>query len=120
MRRVIIMKTKAFFSTLVALPFLLLSSTHAIMKTIKSPVNANGCPVTLDFKLKQLASAKSGEQGINLCEAYKGKVVLIVNTASKCGFTDQFGELETLYEKYKDKGLVVLGFPSNDFGGQDH
>ena len=81
----------------------------------QAPVNANGCPATLDFKLKSLASTDL----VNLCEAYKGKVVLIVNTASKCGFTDQFGELEALYEKYKEKGLVVLGFPSNDFGGQD-
>ncbi len=50
---------------------------------------------------------------------YEGKVVLIVNTASKCGFTPQFGELEELYKKYKDRGLVVLGFPCNQFAEQD-
>src|SRR6516165_5090522 len=51
--------------------------------------------------------------------AYKGKVLLIVNVASKCGFTPQYKALEAVYEKYKDKGLVVLGFPCNQFGGQE-
>jgi glutathione peroxidase len=73
------------------------------------------CPPTLDFELRRLNS----EERVNLCQSYQGKVVLIVNTASKCGFTPQYEGLETLYDKYKDRGLVVLGFPSNDFGGQE-
>ncbi|CAA0107373.1 Hydroperoxy fatty acid reductase gpx1 [Halioglobus japonicus] len=50
---------------------------------------------------------------------YEGKVLLVVNTASKCGFTPQFGGLEEMYEKYKDKGFEILGFPCNQFGKQD-
>ena len=50
---------------------------------------------------------------------FKGKTVLVVNTASQCGFTPQYSALEAVYKKYKDKGLVVLGVPSNDFGGQE-
>ena len=51
--------------------------------------------------------------------AYRGKVVLIVNVASRCGFTPQYAGLEALYEKYKDRGFVILGFPANNFGGQE-
>lgn len=50
---------------------------------------------------------------------YKGKTLLIVNVASKCGYTKQYAELEKLYEQYKDKGLVILGFPANNFKGQE-
>jgi glutathione peroxidase len=59
-----------------------------------------------------------GEEPLPLSQ-FKGKVLLIVNTASKCGFTKQYEGLEALYEKYKDKGLVIIGVPSNDFGKQE-
>ena len=52
-------------------------------------------------------------------EQYKGDVMLIVNTASECGFTPQFEGLQKLYDNYKDKGFIVLGFPCNQFGGQE-
>ena len=69
----------------------------------------------LDQDFRRLASTEE----INLCEVYGGKVLLIVNTASKCGNTPQYDGLEKLYEQYGDDGLVVLGFPSNDFMGQE-
>jgi len=62
--------------------------------------------VTIDGKTRKLAD-------------YKGKVLLVVNTASKCGFTPQYKGLEALYEKYRDRGFVVLGFPCNQFGQQE-
>jgi len=65
-----------------------------------------------DFKVKDM----DGKE-VSLSE-YKGKVLLIVNTATKCGFTPQYEELQEMYEKYKDKGLVILDFPCNQFGGQ--
>ena len=55
----------------------------------------------------------------NICEVYKGQLMLVVNTASRCAFTDQYDDLEKLYSEYKDRGLVVIGFPSNDFGNQE-
>ena len=62
----------------------------------------------------------SSLQGKNVSmEEYKGKVVVVVNTASKCGFTPQYEGLEKLYKDYKDKGLVILGFPCNQFGNQE-
>ena len=61
----------------------------------------------------------AGKAPVNLQKAYAGKVLLVVNTASKCGFTPQFEGLEALHAKYKDKGFAVLGFPSGDFMDQE-
>jgi glutathione peroxidase len=79
------------------------------------PVQASPAKDLLDFDARRLGS----DETVNLKEAYGGKVVLIVNTASKCAFTGQYEGLEKLYATYRDRGLVVLGFPSNDFGGQE-
>ncbi|SEF71386.1 glutathione peroxidase [Nitrosomonas ureae] len=78
--------------------------------------SALACNSTLlDQNFRKLAESEM----VNLCETYAGKVLLVVNTASKCGYTPQYEELEQLYNKYQSKGLVVLGFPSNDFMGQE-
>jgi glutathione peroxidase len=69
----------------------------------------------LDQDFRRLAS----DEVINLGESYSGKVILVVNTASKCGNTPQYEGLEKLYEEFREDGLVVLGFPSNDFFGQE-
>jgi glutathione peroxidase len=69
----------------------------------------------LNQDFRRLAS----DEVVNLADAYTGKVILVVNVASKCGNTPQYEGLEALYQEYGDKGLVVLGFPSNDFMGQE-
>lgn len=72
---------------------------------------AQKCPSFLDQDFRKLHSSQS----VNLCKAYPGKPLLIVNTASHCGFTPQFKGLEAIHSKYKDRGLVVVGFSSDDF-----
>jgi glutathione peroxidase len=95
-----------------------LTSTSALAQTpaataAPAPV-AQSCPVLL----KQTFNRLQDDAPQNLCQ-YAGKVVLVVNTASYCGYTTQYEGLEKLYAKYGSKGLVVLGFPSNDFGKQE-
>ena len=72
------------------------------------------CPALLNYSFPGLQDEKPR----SMCE-YTGKVVLVVNTASFCGYTSQYEGLERLYDKYKARGLVVVGFPSNDFGNQE-
>ena len=71
------------------------------------------CPAILDHKFANLM-----DEPVPLCQ-FHGKVLLIVNTASECGYTPQYDGLEKLYRRYRDRGFMVLGFPANDFGGQE-
>ena len=89
-------------------------NTNANKNTTKTGDQALGsasCPAWLDETFRKLHSTDD----INLCKAFAGKPLLIVNTASHCGFTYQFTGLESLHQRYKDKGLTVIGFASNDF-----
>ena len=84
----------------------------SLLFLIHVPVMA-ACPALLDRSVESI-----DERPRSLCE-FAGSVVLIVNTASQCGYTPQYQGLEDLYRKYRSRGLVILGFPSNDFGGQE-
>ena len=75
---------------------------------------AAACPALLQQSQPRLQD----ERPVNLCD-FAGRVLVVVNTASRCGYTPQYQSLEKLYQRYKDRGLVVLGFPSNDFGQQE-
>lgn len=82
---------------------------------VTSPVlAADSCPPLLNHSFPSLQEQKPQ----SLCQ-WQGKVLLVVNTASYCGFTSQYDGLEKLYARLKDRGLVVVGFPSNDFGNQE-
>lgn len=110
------MKNQSRLNTLVAAALAVAAlapmstSSHAAPAT---PANAS-CPTILQHRFDRLQDEKPQD----LCQ-YAGQVVLVVNTASYCGFTQQYKGLEELYRRYRDRGLVVLGFPSNDFGQQE-
>ena len=120
------MKTRALISTFAAAVLGLSATAWLAAKpgdvkdTIKDPSSApakaekDGQPVSpLQFKLKDIDG-----KDLDLSQ-YKGKPVLLVNVASKCGLTKQYTALQALYEKYKDQGLVVVGIPANNFNGQE-
>lgn len=86
-----------------------------LMTLLLSPGAWAACAPNLDFRVTPLG----GGEPVHLCQAYADRVMLIVNTASKCAFTDQYAGLEGLHDRYRDAGLAVLGFPSNDFGNQE-
>jgi len=97
---------------------LLLSATSTTAtaqepKASPAPKTTVACPAILNQQFDTLQGKKT-----NLCQ-YAGKVMLVVNTASYCGFTQQYEGLQTLYEKFQARGLVVVGFPANDFGKQE-
>ena len=101
------MTLRATFKAFLGLGFGLFLSMGAMAA---EPAKAAACPALLQHNLLRLQDEKPQL----LCQ-YSGKVLLVVNTASYCGFTSQYKDLEALHAKYADKGLVVLGFPSNDF-----
>lgn len=98
-----------FFSTLN-----IMVNTTVFAEQVLSPKTNSACPAVLQHQFARLQD----ESLQSLCQ-YAGKAVLVVNTASYCGFTSQYEGLEALYAKYEKQGLVVLGFPSNDFGKQE-
>lgn len=82
--------------------------------TVKAEPESNvksECSAWFDQQFNKLNSTES----VKLCDQFAGQVLVVVNTASQCGFTPQFEQLETVYQNYKDKGVSVIGFPSNDF-----
>lgn len=103
----------AVFASLIVLAAAAPSAVPAAAAGDKA--GAAACPTFLDHEFRKLHSS----QKVNLCREFAGKPMLIVNTASHCGFTPQFKGLEAVHQKYKDKGLVVVGFSSNDFNQED-
>lgn len=89
----------------------ILASNNALAAA--SSKNSEPCPTILDHRFMSLQGKPQ-----DFCQ-YRGKVLLVVNTASYCGYTEQYQGLQALYDKYQQRGLVVVGFPANDFGKQE-
>jgi len=96
---------KIIFLSVITIAFLVHTPVTVAAK------KANECPSYLNSTFKKLHASDS----INLCELTQGKPVLLVNTASNCGYTPHFKKLEAIHKKYAEQGLVVIGFPSDDF-----
>ena len=84
-----------------------------IITIMGTSVNADNSKLAYDFEFKDLDGST-----IKLSE-YKNKVIVIINVASQCGFTNQYEDMQKIWEKYQSKGIVILGVPSNDFGKQE-
>lgn len=98
------MRTTIIAGTILAISALAAPTSFAATKD---------CPPMLDHRFQSLQG-----KPMDLCQ-FKGKTLLVVNTASYCGYTGQYEGLEALYDKYRDRGLVIVGFPANDFGKQE-
>lgn len=109
-RQTKIMRSLGYLAT-VALAFYWLTPLPAHAERDKRPI----CNENSRYSKRQLNS----DQVDNLCQTHRGKVILVVNTASRCAFTDQYEGLEKLYSRFRERGLVVIGFPSNDFANQE-
>jgi glutathione peroxidase len=105
------MKTAHVVATFVSLVAVLHVSPAPHVSAVATASAAASCPEFLDQEYRKLHSSDS----VNLCTLAAGKPLLIVNTASHCGYTPQFKGLEEAHQKYKDRGLVVIGFASDDF-----
>ena len=96
-----------------AISLLVIASLGIFVAPLRSTAAESPCPAVLDHKFANLM-----DEPVSLCQ-FRGKVLLIVNTASECGYTPQYDGLEKLYRRYRDQGFAVLGFPANDFGAQE-
>jgi glutathione peroxidase len=92
---------------------LIIATLAALAFPVPNTAAESPCPSVLDHQFSNLK-----DEPVSLCR-FSGKVLLIVNTASECGYTPQYEGLEKLYRRYRDKGFAILGFPANDFGAQE-
>src|SRR5690242_411838 len=112
--RIVIEKIQRRKTMLARLIYTFIVAVVAVFPTpTPSTAAESSCPSILDHKFANLM-----DEPVSLCQ-FRGKVLLIVNTASECGYTPQYEGLEKLYRRYRYKGFAVLGFPANDFGGQE-